>query len=84
MKYKNIEIMDIKEGQTFKLKIPFGEKPMKVHICYILPSKCYSDRTLIIYRVYGKHKQWWHEFMCTLRDFEFYQEMTKKYNERGY
>lgn len=71
--------MEFKEGQKIKAKIPFGSNPMKVHICYVLPSTAYRDITLIIYKVYGKHKQWWHEFMCTAQDMKHYVEMAKRY-----
>ena len=68
--------MEFKVGDKFKAKVPFSNKPMKVHICYILPSTVYSDKTLIIYKVYGKHKQWWHELMCTKEDMEHYIYLT--------
>ena len=68
-----------KEGQSFKVKIPFGREPMKIHITYVLPSKCYRDRTLIIYKVYGKHRRYWHEFMCDIDDMNHYVEMATKY-----
>ena len=62
----------MKAGDSFKAMIPFGApKPYKVHIDHILPS-VYDNRKLIIYRVYGKHKQWWHEFMCTEDDMNHY------------
>ena len=68
-----------KEGQSFKAKVPFGREPMKIHIVYVLPSKCYSNKTLVIYKVYGKHKQWWHEIMCTELDMDHYVDMVKHY-----
>ena len=71
--------MRFKEGDKFKAKIPFSDKPIKVHICYVLPSKSYCDRTLIVYKVYGKHKQWWHELMCTEKDMEHYILMVESY-----
>jgi hypothetical protein len=71
--------MKYKVGDTFKAKIPFGGEPMKIHICYVLPSAVYRDRTLIVYKVYGKHRQWWHEFMCTEGMMEHYIDMAKRY-----
>jgi hypothetical protein len=61
------------KGQSFKAIIPFSIVPMKVHIDHVLPS-IYEDRQLIVYRVYGKHKQYWHEFMCTDQDMNYYIE----------
>jgi len=69
--------MEFKAGQKFKAQIPFGAKPMKIHICYVLPSKAYKDETLIIYKVYGKHKQYWHEFMCTKELMKTYIDIAK-------
>jgi hypothetical protein len=68
--------MKFKVGDTFKAKIPYGNKPMKVHICYVLPSTEYDDRTLIVYKVYSKHSQLWHELMCTEYDMEHYVKMV--------
>lgn|GEM_PF-7133970 len=61
-------------GETYKAQVSYGREPMKIHICHVLPSH-YTDVTLIIYKVYGKHKQWWHEFMCTENDMDWYIEL---------
>ena len=68
--------MEFKVGDKFKAKVPFGNEPMKVHICYVLPSTAYRDRTLIVYKVYGKYKQWWHELMCTEKEMRHYISMV--------
>jgi hypothetical protein len=68
--------MEFKAGQTYRAFIPFGRELYKVHICYVLNS-VYENRKLIVYRVYGRHKQWWHEIMCTAREMEHYIEMAK-------
>lgn len=70
------EVLDfvdnIKVGDRFHASIPFASnEPMKIHIRHIMPS-IYQDRKLIIYMVYGKHKQWWHEFMCSDWDMMLY------------
>lgn len=73
-------IMEFKPGQKFKAIVPFGApKSFKVHIDHVIPSY-YSDVTLIIYRVYGKHKQWWHEFMCTAEDMQYYIDKNSRVN----
>ena len=74
--------MEFEAGQKFKAKIPFGDEPMKVHICYVLQSKAYRSRILIVYKVYGKHRQWWHELMCTAADMEYYIEDVKRYQTK--
>lgn len=68
----------IEAGASFTATVPFGHREhLKVHIDYVLPSKCYSDVTLVVYRVFGKHKQWWHQFMCTMEEMEYYIEDAK-------
>ena len=44
--------MDFKIGQNYKLRI--GQHVYKIHIVAII------DETQIVYKYYGKHKQWWH------------------------
>jgi len=58
--------MKYKAGQKIKAKVPFSITPMKIHIEYVLDT-IYDDK-LIVYRVYGKYKRWWHYFTCY--DFE--------------
>ena len=55
--------LEFKRGQTFRLIIPFSQpNECKIHICHVVDS-CYDGGKLVIFRTYGKHKQWWHEFM---------------------
>ena len=62
---------------SFHVMLPFSApNKSKVHIMYVLPS-IYKDQKLIIYRVFGKHKRWWHEFMCTDVQMQFYKELVK-------
>lgn len=75
------EPLNIKVGDTVYLQTSFSYVPMKCHIMYILDS-FYSDRKLIVYRLYGKHKQWWHEFMVNDQDFRIYREQAQKIKER--
>ena len=64
--------MKFKKGQAFKAKIPFGAGRLyKIHILYVLKS-IYDKEQLIIYKVFGKHKRYWHEFMCTNLQMETY------------
>lgn len=72
----------LKVGDKVRAAIPFGREPMLCHITYILPSPVYSDVTLIIYKVFGKHKRWWHEFMCTEEQMLFNMEMAKVWVSR--
>lgn len=69
--------MDYKPGMKFRAKVPFSQPGTAlVHVDHVLPSY-YEGRKLIIYRVYGKHKQWWHEFMCD----DEYMDMYRRHAE---
>lgn len=70
-KYERYKKTYFEAGTSFKAIVPFSLDPMKVHIDHVFPS-VYEGRQLIVYRVYGKHKQWWHEFMCTNVDMCYY------------
>ncbi len=70
--------MEFKVGDSFRAIVPFAApRSVKVHIDHVLPS-IYEDKTLIVYWVYGKHKLWWHELMCTAEDMEHYKNMAHK------
>jgi len=63
-------VSTIKVGCTARMYVPFLGSVGKVHIMYILDSY-YKRENLIVYRVYGKSKQWWHEFMMKGYDFNY-------------
>jgi hypothetical protein len=61
-------------GMALKAVVPFMQpRPAKVYIDHVLPS-VYKGEYLIVYRVFGKHKRYWHEFLCTEMDMQFYKE----------
>jgi len=51
----------LKEGNSLRMYVPFLGKSGKIHITNIL--KDYYGKTLVVYRVFGTHKRWWHTFM---------------------
>ena len=67
-------LMKFEAGQSFRAIVPFSHLSSKVHIDHVLPS-IYKDNKIIIYRIWGRHKQWWHEKMCY--DFEMEWYITK-------
>ena len=74
----DVNITEFKEGMSFRAVVPFSRPDaIKVHIDHILPS-IYEGRKLIVYRVFGKHKQWWHEMICTDEDMEYYKELAER------
>jgi hypothetical protein len=71
-----------KAGMSLRAIVPFSSEIMKVHIEYVLPS-IYIDRKLIVYRVFGKHKRWWHEFLCTEEEMQWYIDKITVIKQRS-
>lgn len=47
--------MNFEVGDTHYLLVGLGSnKPYKIHICAIV------DEVMVVYKYYGRHKQWWH------------------------
>lgn len=44
----------------------------KIHIVELI------ENDMIVYKFFGKHKQWWHYKVESKRQIEFYFEMGKK------
>ena len=71
---------EFKPGMSFHAVIPFSEpKSIKVHIDHVIPS-FYNDGMLIVYRVFGKRKRWWHEFMCSCEQMKNYRLNAKRHD----
>ena len=45
--------MQFKVGDTYHIMLGLG-KPYKIHIVSII------DDNMVVYKWYGRHKQWWH------------------------
>jgi len=67
----------IEAGKSYKVRLKYNHITYKVYVDHILPS-VYENENLIIYRWYGKHKQWWHEEMCTEQEFLRWLEFTNE------
>tara|TARA_R110001592_G_scaffold361526_1_gene672383 strand:- start:1179 stop:1379 length:201 start_codon:yes stop_codon:yes gene_type:complete len=61
--------MEFKEGQTYKSRI--SNKNYKIHIVAVV------DDCMVVYKFYGKHKQWWHYAIKRADDLEFYIELAE-------
>ena len=62
-------------GQTYRANI--GGRVYKIHIMYRLKS-IYRGKWLIVYRYYGKHKQWWHEAIEMERTLSVLVDIAKE------
>jgi len=46
--------MEFKVGHTYHIKIHPAKTPYKIHILAIV------DENMVVYKWYGRHKQYWH------------------------
>lgn len=67
-------IIELSEDYDNAMKCDIKHRtPSKVHIEHVLDIEKYTDK-LIVYRVYGKHKQYWHYFSCYDFEMDMYVE----------
>ena len=68
---ENIPKIDFLEGQTFRAQVPFTKdlKGIKIHIVKVI-DEGYGQQ--IAYRLFGRHKRWWHYFIESKSLLEFY------------
>lgn len=70
--------MNYEAGQSFRIfDHSFCNDSMKIHIMYVLDG-IYKDQKLIVYRYFGKHKRWWHQFICTDEEMNFKVELYNR------
>jgi hypothetical protein len=68
----------IQPGKSFNAIVPFSQpNSIKVHIDHILPS-IVDGQQLVVYRVFGKHKRWWHYFICSDESMNFYIDLYER------
>lgn len=69
-------------GQTHHAGVPFWNYNMGkggvIHIVQII-NEGYGEH--VVYRCYGKHKQWWHYFVERKDTLEFYIAEAAKYRK---
>jgi len=79
-------MLTIKPGATFHAKPPIGgyADVYKVHVVQVIDegrdviNENDPVRIQIVYRVFGKRKQWWHYYICTRMEFESYVDAAGK------
>lgn len=59
-------------GKTFKLRKGFGDRLYKCHVLAIV------DKDYIVYKWYGRHKQWWH---YEVEHWWYLEQQVKKYTK---
>lgn len=61
--------MKFKKGQTYRAAIQ-GMNIYKIHILAVIEG-------MVVYRWYGRHKQWWHYSIETKEMVEFFIKNAK-------
>ena len=74
--------MKYKKGQKIKARVPFMNSSALIHIEHVLDVDK-NENKLIVYRIYGKHKQWWHYFSCFDYEMDMYVKFAKQQNVYG-
>ena len=69
----------MKEGDTYRVLLNGFRYTVKAHVMYILEG-CYEGEKLIVFRYYGKYKQWWHQDMLREMEFEGAVLFAKKHD----
>lgn len=69
--------MEFKPDETYHALLSGSIEIKKIHIMYVLDS-IYENEKLIVFRWYGKHKQWWHEEMLNSERLSMYIKMAIK------
>lgn len=87
IKRNNMEkkVLDFKVGQTYRAHIMGNIGIYKIYIEAIIPS-VNRNGNMIVYRYYGKHKQYWHyvikEDWWVTQDIEWANEEENKQNTK--
>lgn len=63
--------MKLQEGKSYNVNLPNG-KNIKIHVDYILPSKCYDNEEIIVYRYYKRNR--WEQEVIEKYKFDMYNE----------
>lgn len=66
--------MKIEQNKSYHLILPNSRVDRKVHIDYILPSKCYNNEELVVYRYYEQHRRAWVQEIIERYKLEMYNE----------
>lgn len=64
--------MTFKKGKAYTIYISSVGENRKCHIVELI------ENDMIVYKYFGKHKQWWHYFVQSRSELEHYFELGKK------
>jgi hypothetical protein len=64
--------MKFKKGQSFRMHISTLGEARKVHIVALI------ENDMVVYKYFGKHQQWWHYFVKSKTELEFYIKMAEE------
>lgn len=70
--------MNIQEGKTYYFRdYRAADGVCKAHVLHILPHPEKEEDQLIVYRWYGKHKQYWWYGVTTLSEQQLWADYCK-------
>lgn len=81
--------IDFKPGQTFRAKPSWSIEIHKIHIVSVIDEGGIGVGPQIVYRLFGKYKQWWHYYIESASTVSMYiwfakeKEKQKQKNEKA-
>lgn len=73
---EDIPKIEFEVGQTYRACFGVGTG-YKIHIVQVIPT-VYDDHFVIVYRYFGKHKQYWHYELRDKKMLEMYIDFAAK------
>jgi hypothetical protein len=67
--------MEFKVGETYHILLS-DIKPYKIHICGII------DENQVVFKYFGRHKQWWHYEVKRDTRLKFDIENAKRWRDK--
>ena len=64
--------MTFEKGKAYTIHISALGESRKAHIVELI------ENDMIVYKYFGKHKQWWHYFVQSRSELEHYFKLGKK------
>jgi hypothetical protein len=61
-----------KKGRKLSVQFSWSQYLHKIHILEVI------DGEMVVYKYFGKHKQWWHYGVESWERIKFYYEQAKK------
>ena len=74
---QGIPEINFKPGQTYRVKPSWSLDTHKIHIVSVIDEDI-GMGTFIVYRLFGKYKQWWHYYIESASMVKLYIAFAKE------